>query len=211
MTFISPPDLLVLHAVRLKGMADVDAVARRFPLDGDLVEGLLADHEAKGWVQRVGFADLSGWALTDTGRAEDNRRLAAELAETGAEAEVGAAHAGFVQLNARLLTAVTDWQIRPMPGDPMAFNDHSDRGWDERVLDELSRLLSAVRPVCESLVDVLARFDGYTDRFAAALGRVEIGEWEWVDQPGMDSCHTIWFELHEDLLATLGLERGQSY
>jgi hypothetical protein len=24
----------------------------------------------------------------------------------------------------------------------------------------------------------------------------------------MDSYHTVWFELHEDLLATLGLERG---
>jgi len=24
----------------------------------------------------------------------------------------------------------------------------------------------------------------------------------------MDSCHTVWMELHEDLLATLGLERG---
>jgi hypothetical protein len=26
---------------------------------------------------------------------------------------------------------------------------------------------------------------------------------------GIDSCHTVWFELHEDLLATLNIERGQ--
>ena len=25
----------------------------------------------------------------------------------------------------------------------------------------------------------------------------------------IDSCHTGWFELHEDLLSTLGLERGE--
>ena len=26
--------------------------------------------------------------------------------------------------------------------------------------------------------------------------------------PKIDSCHTVWMELHDDLLATLGLERG---
>jgi hypothetical protein len=31
-----------------------------------------------------------------------------------------------------------------------------------------------------------------------------------VTEVGGDSCHTVWMELHEDLLATLGLERGTS-
>ena len=36
------------------------------------------------------------------------------------------------------------------------------------------------------------------------------GRRKWVDEPKIDSCHTVWFELREDLhlLATLGLERG---
>jgi hypothetical protein len=29
-----------------------------------------------------------------------------------------------------------------------------------------------------------------------------------VARPRADSCHTVWMELHEDLLATLRLERG---
>jgi hypothetical protein len=37
---------------------------------------------------------------------------------------------------------------------------------------------------------------------------VDRGERSWVAQPKIDSCHTVWMELHEDLLATLGLERG---
>ncbi len=57
------------------------------------------------------------------------------------------------------------------------------------------------------LSDVLARFDGYGTRFATALGRVQAGDHAWVDGVGRDSCHAVWFELHEDLIATLGLSR----
>jgi hypothetical protein len=190
-------------------MADVGAVVKRFSLDRGLIEELLLDCEAQGWVQRVGFADISGWTLTGAGRVENNRRLAAELAESGATAAIVASHATFVRLNGRFLPTVTKWQIRPTPWDPMASNDHSDWRWDEHVLKELASLLRELRPVCGQLVEALARFDGYTDRFAAALDRADHGQWAWVDQPGMDSYHRIWFELHEDLLATLGLERGQ--
>ena len=42
----------------------------------------------------------------------------------------------------------------------------------------------------------------------AALARADRGEKKWVDEPGIDSCHMVWFELHEDLLTTLGLERA---
>ena len=52
----------------------------------------------------------------------------------------------------------------------------------------------------------VARFSGYADRFAAALARVDQGQRRWVDEPRIDSCHTVWFELHEDLLASLGIE-----
>jgi hypothetical protein len=54
----------------------------------------------------------------------------------------------------------------------------------------------------------LARFRGYDDRFTAALARVEQGELTWVARPRVDSCHTVWMELHEDLIATLGIRRG---
>ncbi|MEK8226978.1 hypothetical protein NKG05_14185 [Oerskovia sp. M15] len=30
----------------------------------------------------------------------------------------------------------------------------------------------------------------------------------WVDRTDVDSCHRVWFELHEDLVATLGIDRG---
>jgi hypothetical protein len=209
MGYPSQSDLLVLHAVRIMGVADGAAVAKRFRLDPAVVEELLLDFEASGWIQRVSFADISGWALTDAGRAEDVRRLGAELDQAGARPTVAAAYADFDQLNKHFLEAITKWQIRPTPGDSMAHNDHSDHQWDKNVLEALEGLDRSLRPVCANLLGALNRFDGYADRFSAALERADHGDGSWVAGIGIDSCHTVWFQLHEDLLATLDIERGQ--
>jgi hypothetical protein len=207
MAFVSSAELLTLHGVRILGMADTNAVSRRFSLDADTVDELLLDHESRGWVRRVGFADLSGWALTESGREQDNRSLAVELTQAGVRDSVAWSHAAFVELNARFLRTITNWQIRPIPGDPLATNDHSDWRWDENVLGSLAGLSRSLRPIGDRLADDLRRFAGYPDRFAAALERVDQGQRKWVDGTRIDSCHTVWFELHEDLLSTLGLER----
>jgi hypothetical protein len=62
------------------------------------------------------------------------------------------------------------------------------------------------------LVDLAAcveRYGSYGDRLDAAIDRARSGETAYVDRPLVDSYHTVWFELHEDLLATLGLDRSQ--
>ena len=204
----SSPELLALHAVRIKGMADEVQISQRFALEPELVHELLLDYEAYGWTSRVAFADVKGWALTAGGRAENERRLAAELDQTGTRSEVDAAHAVFLALNARFLATVTNWQIRPNPADQLAANDHTDLGWDERVLEDLRRLEVELRPMSQQLAAALERFAGYAERYSAALDKVNRGERVWVAQPKIDSCHTVWMELHEDLVATLGLVRG---
>lgn len=208
MAHTSSPELLVLHGVRVKGMTDAAAIAQRFGLDRQLVHELLLDYEAMGWITRVRFADVDGWALTARGRAENERRLADELDRSGARTAVVAAHGEFVVLNSRLLATVTSWQIRPTSTDPLAANDHADQAWDERVVSDLRDLGSRLAPVGEQLAAALDRFAGYPERYLAALSRVDRGERAWVAQPTIDSCHTVWMELHEDMLATLGLERG---
>ena len=92
--------------------------------------------------------------------------------------------------------------------DPMALNDHSDCRSDSRVLRILSSVEASFRQVCDQLTGCLARFGGYADRYSAALAKARAGQRAWVDAPGQDSCHTVWIQFHEDLLATLGLERG---
>lgn len=203
----SQPELLVLHSVRIQGMADDAAVAARFDLDRAETREMLLDDEAYGWVTHSVFAGTEGWLLTERGRAEDDRRLAEELAEADARSVVEKAHAAFRPLNARLLQACTDWQLRPEEGDRLTPNTHTDQKWDARVLAELGAIDDELGPLVASLTAVLARFAEYDNRFSAALGRAKSGQGEWVVGTGIGSCHVVWMELHEDLISTLGIQR----
>ncbi|WP_238147952.1 transcriptional regulator [Rothia halotolerans] len=158
-------------------------------------------------MQHVAFADLDGWSLTDSGKAENERQLAAELVDADPAGVVAAVYRSFLPLNARLLRAVTDWQIRPTEADRFAPNDHADDTWDERVLDELAALGRQLAPLADRLSAVLMRFDDYTKRYEAALRKARNGELDWIDKTDVDSCHRVWFQLHEDLVATLGIDR----
>ncbi len=206
--YVSAPDDLALHGVRVLGFPTASRVAARYGLPPDAVREALLDFEARGWVRQLSFGGSSGWSLTDAGQAENERRLAAELGRAGARDTVARAHAAFLPLNRRFGAACTDWQIRPTRLDPMAFNDHSDWGWDERVLRTLGSVAASFRLLCAQLTEGLARFGGYAERYSSALGQVDQGHRAWVDAPDRDSCHILWIQFHEDLLATLGIPRG---
>jgi hypothetical protein len=51
------------------------------------------------------------------------------------------------------------------------------------------------------------RLSPYRSRFDNALRRVDAGEQEWFLAPLLDSYHTIWFELHEELIFLIGRTR----
>jgi hypothetical protein len=208
--YVSSVEDLVLHGPRVLGFASTARIASRYGLDADLTHELLLDAEARGWVQHSSFADRSGWAVTDRGRAEDERRLSAELDRAGAGARdaVAAVHQRFVPLNERFAQTCTRWQIRPSRTDPMALNDHTDWAWDEGVLRTLTTIGAELNELAAGLADRLQRFAGYPDRYSAALSKVDLGQRRWVDAPELDSCHTVWMQLHEDLVATLGIPRG---
>jgi len=207
MTRPSPPDLLALHAVRLLGLADLPAITARFDLAHAEAEQSLHAAEARHLVQHTSFAGLEGWFLTDGGKAENERRLAEERALADPGDVIGSVYADLLPLNARLLRACTDWQLRPADGDTLAANDHGDPDWDADILEELARLHRSLVPLVDRLTGILARFGGYDTRFAAALHRAYSGEHGWVDRTDVDSCHRVWFQLHEDLVATKGIDR----
>lgn len=207
MSHPSDPALLVLHAVRLLGFANTTTIADRSGTSGIEAMNMLRAAENSGWVTHSSFFDLSGWSLTEHGKTENERQLAAERIVADPDNTIADVYRDFLPLNARLLRAVTDWQTKPTPDDAHAPNHHFDKGWDQRVLREVKALGTALAPLSARLTERLTRFGHYSDRFASALSKAQSGEFEWVDTTTVDSCHLVWFQLHEDLIATLGITR----
>jgi hypothetical protein len=198
--------LLVLHGLRLKGFADTDVVCSQTGLDLETAGSHLATLQDGGLVVRR-EGRITGWSLTPTGRKEHERLLAEELDAAGCRGTVEGAYRDFTALNGDLLAVCTDWQLRTVDG-AQVVNDHSDAAHDEAVIGRLVALHDRVRPVTSSLRECLDRFGSYGARLRAALEKLLEGDRDWFTKPVIDSYHTVWFELHEDLLATLGIERA---
>lgn len=200
------PALLVLHTLRLKSFVDADVVANASRLADQLAADTLEQLRANGFVAyRNGR--ISGWSLTTAGRIEGERRLAEELDANGCRPVVTRAYQQFLELNRQFLGACTRWQLRAEDGTHFV-NDHADKAYDAAVIAELDAVDDAVQPICHELALAIPRFAYYNGRFAAARVRVHSGDHDWFTKPVIDSYHTIWFELHENLLATLNLERA---
>lgn len=205
MSDTSSPALLALHGLRLKGFAEASVVAELFTLD-DAV--LIAELEQAATSEFAMFRDgrRTGWALKPAGRAENERLLAEELDASGHRDLVQAAYERFLALNGTMLAVCTRWQVKDH--DAQELNDHTDAAYDAAVLGELKGLDDGVQPICVELASLLGRFGVYAPRFVLALEKLNSGELEWFTKPIMESYHTVWFELHEDLLATLGINRA---
>jgi hypothetical protein len=197
---------MVLNAVRLKGMVDAPAVADMTSLPQRDVDQLLDDLAGVGAVaNRPG--PVVRWALTPVGREEHARLLAIDVEAVRA---AGALHDGyetFRRLNAELLAVCTAWQLRRV-GSAQMPNDHLDEAYDRRVVERLSRFHTRASRLCMQLGGVLERLVPYDARLGRALDRVRAGAKEWFASPAVASYHSVWFELHEDLLAALGIPRA---
>ena len=107
-----------------------------------------------------------------------------------------------------MLQLCTDWQVVNDGSGEQKLNDHSDSSYDDEILGRLGDLDGQVTRILSDLNKALTRFSNYPFRFGIALDKVLAGELDWLTKPIMPSYHTVWFELHEDLLATLGIDRA---
>ncbi|MDO0931178.1 transcriptional regulator [Streptomyces sp. DG2A-72] len=196
--------LLVLHALRCAGTVSLARLHAITGLDESDAESELIDLGADGLVTRMS-GDLPGWSLTDAGRAAASERIIDELESAHARGAVTAAYERFLVLNPELLDLCTAWQLRAVDGIASA-NDHSDPAYDSRVLARFADLDRRAAVVCAELSEALPRFGRYRYRLTEALKRAVSGELEYVAD-STASYHTVWAELHEDLLATLGMQR----
>jgi hypothetical protein len=194
-------DLLVVHTLRCMGAAGLPRVAAAAGLPPSDVESELIDLAVAG----LATFEFGGWRLTDAGRVADAERIADELAAAGARAIVARAFDGFLGLNPELLDLCTAWQLRSVDG-LVTTNDHRDPAYDAKVFALFEDMDQRVNDVCAELWAAMQRFHRYRVRLADALARARGGELEYLCD-GMDSYHSVCFQLHEDLLATLGIPR----
>ena len=199
-------DLVVLHTLRCRGALSTEGVAAAVSRSGAIaVEDVLLDLATRGLVTHDGGV-FGGWRLTGAGRDADAEWIALELERADARPDVQAAYDDFVDLNQRTLDICSAWQVRSFA--PMVLNDHTDRTYDAGVLRRLATVDADAQAVCARLAARLHRFSHYGPRLASALDRARKGELDQVTD-SLDSYHSVWFQLHEDLLATLGIDRDE--
>jgi pyruvate,orthophosphate dikinase len=103
---------------------------------------------------------------------------------------------------------VTAWQVRDLDGQ-QALNDHTDPGYDAAVLADLGALHADVATWLDGLAVGLARLMAYRTRLDRAFAQARAGDQRYVASPRVESYHTVWFELHEDLIRLSGRKRSE--
>ena len=198
-------DLLALHGLAVKKAASAEAVAAVLGAERPDVERALgAGRDAGRAMEARGM-----YMLTPTGRSwldEQYPTACAALRDDGSFVD---AYERFEGVNREALDLFTRWQTI-MVGGSAVPNDHTDEDYDNEVIDELGDLHERTLPVIDQFTAVEPRFGVYRDRFGAAYDKVLAGDKDWVSGARIDSYHTVWFELHEDILRMLGRTRQES-
>ncbi|MBA7646949.1 hypothetical protein ES703_54717 [subsurface metagenome] len=110
------------------------------------------------------------------------------------ERELEAIYERFDKENSIFKRIVSEWQ---------AERD------DQKALEGLEGVHVRISEIFQELSRLIPRYEIYPSRFNKALKNFKDGKTEYLAKYSVDSYHTIWFELHEDLLNLLGKERKE--
>jgi hypothetical protein len=187
-------ELAVLQAVRLKGRISRDDLTGTLGSDD---VGLAVDKLVEAGL----LADGPTLRISPEGRLRLEELLTSERQQVDVAA-VLAAYSEFRSVNIEFKALVTDWQLRG--GQP---NPHDDADYDAAVLARLDEVHHTVLPLVNAAGAELPRLGRYAVKLQTALDRVRAGETMWLSRPLIDSYHTVWFELHEELILAAGLTR----
>jgi hypothetical protein len=178
----APPSTFeALHRARIRGLVPLDVMG---DVD-ELVQAALLQVTKRGVM------------LTPEGLVRHEELLGAWRATLDIDA-LANAYEGFLRVNQRVKDLCADWQRSP-------------RGVDEliRVVDRLSGVVDQVLPCLRRAGQTASRFASYGPRLQAALDAAADGDGRFINDPRLDSLHTIWFECHEDFLVSLGRSREE--
>ena len=193
----------VLSTLAIKGYVTPYGLAEALFTTSDEIGSLLAGLIADGLVE--GAAD--SFRLTAGGKDVTSQILAEDRERWGAD-RAAVALDSFLALDQRMKEIVTAWQMRDVEGS-QTVNDHGDPAYDARVLGQLQALHGDALAWLSVIVASVARYETYLARLDRAARRAADGDPRYVASPRVDSYHSIWFELHEDLILLSGRTRAE--
>lgn len=195
---------LVMHGLAVKKHGSPEAVAGILGLDVSEVKAEIARLvEAKRAIEVQGK-----YALTPPARMALESDYSRFYADLRANPQFKAGYDRFERLNGALKQLITEWQTVTVGGERIP-NDHNDKDYDRKIIDRLGDLHERAETVLDQLAGALPRMRIYKDKLLAALEKAEDGTIAWVSDAKIESYHTLWFELHEDLLRLMGREREE--
>lgn len=191
-----PAPFDVLHVLRLKGIVPLESIAASLRATAGDVQPVVDRLADDGLVRIRELPRLTGWTLTENGRARHADEIAGQRSAQ-LVAAVTPLYERFLALNDRVKTVSTSWQ-------QLAPDDAAGR-WD--AVEELGEIHDDATSIVRALATVAPRFGSYERRLAAAVEQLRAGDERFFTGVTVDSFHTVWFECHEDLIQTLGLDR----
>ena len=188
----------LLQVLSVKGRATPEALVAAVDADASAA---LAQLVATGLVEDTRF----GYRVTELGADRVDELYARERELAGPV--IDDVYEAFAPINDEVKQIVTDWQMRPVGGQ-LVLNDHRDHRHDEMVVARLRRTDATVSAALGPLTTALPRFEVYPRRLQHAVRLVGDGDHSMVAAPVKDSYHTVWFELHEELIILAGRTRA---
>ena len=192
----------IAMALRLKGMASVDGIVEATGASSDDVASVLETMVAAEHASET----PRGHRLTPEGKTWLDGLLDEERAGVDQDA-MNQVYERFCDHNADFKQLVTDWQIKMVDGEQQ-MNDHTDAAYDQAIIDRLAALDAAVQPVFADAAGLAPRLARYLERFGDALTALQGGDQSMLAAPLKDSYHTVWFEMHEELILLSGRNRA---
>jgi pyruvate, orthophosphate dikinase len=190
-----------LMCLRIKGFGKGEAIAEAVGTSIEEVQALLAELVARQWVEETKV----GYRLSPSGRSEADKAFGLERA--GLDQRVFAQlYEEFSPINDAFKQLVTRWQMRTV-GDRQVRNDHADAAYDKSVLEGFDPIHRDICNLIGTIATSAPRLGGYRQRLDLALGRIRSGDLRYIAAPDRDSYHTVWFELHQDLIGLAGTTR----
>lgn len=184
----------VLDLLGRRGPTPDAALAEALDLDPGQASTVVADLVGAGLVT----GDPPGWSRL-TQRGAERARRAEEALVQRADLVAGQVLEAFEGVDRRAKEVLSATQLALGEGRP--------DGAGAAVAD-LQAISRRAGEVLAPLAGEVPRVRSYPARLARATGRLADGDVRYLAHPLLDSFHTVWFEMHEDMIRLAGRTRA---